>query len=263
MITGAASGIGQSVAELAADSGASLTLIDVDQASLGTVAASVRDRATVVKTVVADLADPRVPETVVATAVTAMGGIDALISNAGMAPRSSLLDLTVGAFDLSVAVNTRATWLLGKAAHPWLSRSEGAVVATASITGHQPTTPIGAYATAKAGLLMLVKQMALEWGPDGIRCCTVSPGPTITGMTAGLFNDDNDPTQRAMRKFRESHLPLRKLGRAEEVARAVLFLASPAASQITGVDLLVDGGLSLALMSAAGGWRPSKEDPTD
>lgn len=249
VITGAASGIGRCVAELAAHAGAALCLVDRDE----TVAESLRGKASTVEVVVADLADPTTPETVIATAGSAMGGLDVLISNAGLPQVAPLNELSVESFDLSMAVNARATWLLGKAAHPWLKESKGTIVATGSITGHQPTPPLGAYVAAKAAMLMLVKQMALEWGPDGIRCNSVSPGPTMTGMTEGIFNDAADGKQRAMREYRESHLPLRKLGRSEEVAQALMFLASPAASQITGIDILVDGGLSLALMPAAGG----------
>ena len=253
VITGAASGIGRAVAELAADSGAALCLVDRDDVALNEVAEAVRARAALVEPLSADLADPAVPEQVIAKAAAAMGGIDVLISNAGAPFVAPLAELSTEAFDLSIAINARAAWLLGKAAHRWLKLSGGAIVVTASITGHEPTPPLGAYAAAKAALLMLVQQMALEWGPDGIRCNSVSPGPTMTGMTAGVFNDPADEKQRAMRAHRESFLPLRKLGRPEEVARTLMFLAGPEASQITGVDILVDGGLSLALMPAAGG----------
>ena len=147
-------------------------------------------------------------------------------------------------FDFSFAVNARATWLLGKAAYPWLKESKGAFVSTNSACGHHPAPPLAAYGAAKAAALMLVKHMALEWGPDGIGVNSVSPGPTMTGMTEGMFNDDSDPKQRAQREYRESKLPLRKLGRPVEVAQALLFLASPEASQITGVDIKVDGGLA-------------------
>jgi len=74
----------------------------------------------------------------------------------------------------------------------------------------------------------------------------------MTGLTEGVFNDVNDPKQRAVRELRESRLPLRKIGTAEEVAQAIMFLASPAASQITGIDILVDGGTSVTVLASAG-----------
>ena len=88
-----------------------------------------------------------------------------MVSNAGVIQRASLLELEVADYDRSFAINTRATWLLARAAHPLLAASKGCIVATASISGHEPTPPLGAYSASKAGLLMLVRHMAVEWGP--------------------------------------------------------------------------------------------------
>jgi NAD(P)-dependent dehydrogenase (short-subunit alcohol dehydrogenase family) len=252
VITGAASGIGRAVAEIAATRGAALSLVDVDDKGLDAVAAGLRSNGTRVSTIHADLTSADEPTRVIDESADFLGGIDVLVSNAGAPYFSGLKELSVESFDRVVALNLRATWLLGKAAHPWLAESRGNLVATGSMCGHHPAPPQGAYSVAKAGLLMLVREMALEWGPDGIRCNSVSPGPTTTGLTADLFNDMSDPRQREIREMRESHLPLRKIGSPEEVAHAILFLASPEASQITGQDLLVDGGMSVVLMTAAG-----------
>jgi NAD(P)-dependent dehydrogenase (short-subunit alcohol dehydrogenase family) len=184
-----------------------------------------------------------------------LGGLDALISNAGYARSAPLLDLEADEFDRSIAVNTRAAWLLGKAAFPILAESQGAIVATESMSARHPTPPLGAYSASKAALVMLVQQMALEWGPSGIRCNVVSPGPTATGMTAGIFADAQDETQRRNRAKREAHIPLRRVGEATDVAAAIMFLAGPSARQITGIDLTVDGGLSIGLMPAVGGGQ--------
>jgi glucose 1-dehydrogenase len=123
-----------------------------------------------------------------------------------------------------------------------LKASRGAIVATASISATQPTPPHGAYSASKAALVMLIKQMAYEFGPDGIRCNCVSPGMIHTGMTNSVYSD---PTLRAERA---SQIPLRRVGDPEDVAAVVAFLAGPAAGYVTGVDLIVDGGVSTALM---------------
>jgi hypothetical protein len=118
IITGAASGIGRAVAELAAEEGASLFLVDLNALGLEEVRDSLAPSASGIHIFAGDLADPAICQRVVDEAAEVMGGIDVLVSNAGVTAPGSLLDLTVERFDLSMGVNARATWLLGKAAHP-------------------------------------------------------------------------------------------------------------------------------------------------
>jgi NAD(P)-dependent dehydrogenase (short-subunit alcohol dehydrogenase family) len=200
----------------------------------------------------ANLAEVDSAQRIVRRAEAEFGGVDVISSNAGIVHVAPLKDLEVEAYDLLFDVNTRPTWLLGKAAHGLLARARGNIVATASISSEYATPPLASYSASKAALVMLVKQMALEWGPDGIRCNCVSPGPTFTGMTRDAFNDDNNPAHLANRARRAAVIPLRKLGQPQEVARMILFLASSQASQITGVNINVDGGLTVAFMPAAG-----------
>ncbi|OUS92112.1 SDR family NAD(P)-dependent oxidoreductase [Rhodococcus sp. NCIMB 12038] len=255
IVTGAAQGIGQAVALLAAESGHDLLLVDRDAAGLDATADRVQEFGKAPGILPVDLSSPDSGERIVQHAVSEFEGIDAVVSNAGIVSGAPLAELDIASFDKTFAVNTRATWLLAKAAHPWLKKNKGVVLATASISAQHPTPPTGAYAASKAALVMLVRQMALEWGRDGIRCNCVSPGPTLSGMTSNVFGDISDAEQAENRKRREEHIPLGRIGESIDVARALLFLASPAASHITGIDLVVDGGLTTALMPAAGGGR--------
>ncbi len=249
IITGAASGIGRACAELLAGGTAILgehqmLLADRDAANLAVVADAIGPSAA---TAVVDLSNLDCGTRIVDAAIAHMGGIDAVISNAGIIMGGALVDLAPEQFDLIYSINTRATWLIGKAAHPYLRESRGALIATASMSATQPTPALGFYSSSKAALLMLMRQLCLEWGPDGIRCNTVSPGPTYTPMTKAGYDDDQ------RRKQRESTIPLGKLGTAEDVANAILFLCSPQAGHINGIDVLVDGGMSNMLMPATGG----------
>lgn len=254
VITGAASGIGRACAELLAGGSAiagghRMLLADRDAANLDLVSGAIGAAAA---SAIVDLADPGCGERVVAAALTHMGGIDAVISNAGIIMGGALVDQSPADFDRIFAINTRASWLVAKAAYPHLKQSRGAFVATASMSATQPTPALGFYSSSKAALLMLVRQLSVEWGKDGIRCNTVSPGPTYTPMTAAGYSDA------ARRDQREANIALRKLGTAEDVANAILFLIGPAASHITGIDVLVDGGMSNMLMPASGGGTGQK-----
>jgi len=251
VITGAASGIGRAVAEMLAaqDERHQMLLTDRHEEGVNAVAAAIGACACAH---VGDLSSVDCGRDIVAAAVDHMGGIDGVVSNAGIISSAPLVEQTVDQFDRVLAINTRATWLLGQAAHPYLARTRGAFVATASMSATQPTPGLGFYSSSKAALLMLMRQCALEWGPDGIRCNTVSPGPTYTPMTQAGYDD---PDRRAQR---ESMIPLGKLGVAEDVANSIIFLLGPQAGHISGVDILVDGGMSSNLMPATGGGTGQK-----
>ncbi|NJO33940.1 MAG: SDR family oxidoreductase [Rhodospirillales bacterium] len=248
VITGAASGIGRACAELLAFRSPlpgehQLLLVDRDAANLEALSTEIGDPAA---TSIIDLAEIECGDRIVAR-IAHMGGIDAVISNAGIITGGALIDQTPADFDRIYAINTRASWALAKAAHPYLKSSKGVFVATASMSATQPTPALGFYSSSKAALLMLVRQLSVEWGPDGIRCNTVSPGPTYTPMTAAGYADP------ARRDQREASIPLRKLGLADDVAQAIVFLIGPGAGHISGIDMLVDGGMSNMLMPASGG----------
>jgi NAD(P)-dependent dehydrogenase (short-subunit alcohol dehydrogenase family) len=254
VITGAASGIGRAVAERLAtgqviEGPHQLLLTDRDADGLKAVADGIGSAAAIC---VADLSAPDCGDSIVEAALTHMGGIDAFVSNAGIIAAGALVDLSVDDFDRIYSINTRATWALAKAAHPHLADSKGAFVATASMSATQPTPGLGFYSSSKAALLMLIRQLALEWGKDGIRCNTVSPGPTYTPMTKAGYDDADRRAQR------ESMIPLGKLGLADDVANAILFLIGPLAGHVTGIDIVVDGGMSNNLMPATGGGTGQK-----
>lgn len=257
ILTGAAQGIGRAMAErLANDSQqrhgapARMVLSDLKSAELEALASTLRAKGAEIITLTADMADPDVPARLV-KAAEPFGGLDAVVSNAGFSIPSPLLTARLEDWDKVFAVHVRAAWLLGQAAHPMLKAARGSIVITTSISGSHATAPLAAYSSSKAAALMLVRQMALEWGPDGIRANALSPGITETPGTARVYAD---PESRAQR---ETRVPLRRVARPEDMANALSFLVGPDAGYVNGTELLVDGGLSNGLMGSLNmsGWQ--------
>lgn len=242
--------MGRAIAHrFAKDEGAQLLLADISSAGLDAVKGELSGTGAHVTTVVGDLSRPETADIVMSEAGARFGGIDALISNAGIvAAAKGLADLSIEAYELDMAVNARATWLLGKAAYPMLCESRGSIIATASLAAEQMAPFLGAYSASKAAVVMLVKQMAFEWGRDGIRCNCVSPGRILTAMNQQVVKEAASTT--------EDKLALRRAGDPSEIAEVVAFLASPAASYISGTNVIVDGGMEVSLMAALRNEKP-------
>ena len=245
VITGAAGGIGAAIARRLAGTRERprLLLIDVAEDGLARTTRETEEAGAMAVAMACDLSSSDAGDTVVAEAERALGGLDALFSNAGIVQPGKLGKHGTDAYDLVFAVNARATWLLARAAFPLLRQAQGCLVATGSLAAEHPTPDIGSYSPSKAALVMIVKQLAYEWGPYGIRCNCVSPGAVNTPMTQTKYGDPASASRRA----REAAIPLRRVADPAEIAAAADFLSSPAASYVTGVNLPVDGGWSTAL----------------
>jgi len=190
-----------------------------------------------------DLCDPAVPPRLVAEALDFCGGLDAVVSNAGVGKPVAMLEAEVSDWDFQMNLHARAAWLLAKAAHPALKASRGAMVATASMAGVVPHANSGVYPIAKAGLIMLCRMLAQEWAKDGIRVNVVSPGPVRSRLTARYFDDP------AVMASRKATIPLGRVGEPEDVAGVIAFLLGPDAAYITGENIVVDGGLISATLN--------------
>ena len=245
VITGASRGIGRATAlKLASDGVNALTLCDVAYLDeLEALASDLRTAGCRVKTLRADMARPREPARVIATAVKAMGGIDAIVGNAGIAAPSKLVDLEVATWDRLFNINLRANWLLARAAHPYLRKSRGSIVMVASMSGVMPQVPTGAYSPSKAALIMLAEMMAMEWAGDGIRANSVCPGFVHTSMTEAIYS------QKKLARGRAKLVPLGRVAKPSDVSDAIAFLLGPHASYITGQALVIDGGLTRSILN--------------
>lgn len=200
---------------------------------------------------VADLTRPEDCHALVAQAQAFCGDLTALVSNAGASGPDKLAEMSVERWDQTFALNTRATFLLAQAARASLARTRGSLVAIASMSGLHPHPGYGAYSPAKAALVMLCRQIAQEWAADGIRANAVCPGMIRTPLTEPVYQDAQTKASR------EALVPAGRIGTAEDVANAVLYLTGPGASYVTGQALVVDGGLSDHMLTMIPG-RPGK-----
>jgi NAD(P)-dependent dehydrogenase (short-subunit alcohol dehydrogenase family) len=242
LVTGAASGIGKAVSEKLAARGYELFLSDVDDEGIHKVAAALREGGCKVGCVADDLTDPAGPGRVVEAAANYLGGIRGVVSNAGFVIPGLLTELSQDQFDAPFHLHVRATWLLGKAAYTYLKEARGSFVATSSVASEHPAPTFGSYAASKAAEVAIVRQMAVEWGADGIRCNCISPSATATPLYLKTVDESE-------LKRRAETLPLGRLGMPEDMANVIAFLLGPESGFITGVNVMVDGGMSANLIN--------------
>ena len=231
IVTGAGNGIGAAIARAATARGYAVGVLDCDAESAARVAETLPGAVPLV----ADVTDPVAVE----AAFDALPGPpDLVVNNAGIVRFGPLVDLTPAEWRDVVDVNLTGTFLVARAAARRMLDTGGCIVNLTSINGVAPGPNAGAYGATKAAVALLTQQMAIEWGPAGIRVNAVAPGLILAGMSEPIYADDD------FRARRESKVPLGRLGTAEEVADVVLFLASPEAAYITGQNIVVDGGVS-------------------
>jgi NAD(P)-dependent dehydrogenase (short-subunit alcohol dehydrogenase family) len=192
---------------------------------------------------IGDLADPAVPARLVAEAEEKLGGLDAVVANAGITSPAPLAELALEEWDRLFAVNVRAAWLLAKAAWPALKRARGAFVAVSSMSGVQPHAGMGAYSPSKAALIMLCEVLAQEWAKDGVRANAVSPGMIRTPLTEATYRDNAVAARRA------ELAPLGRVGQPDDIARVIAFLCGPEAAYVTGQNIVADGGFASSILA--------------
>lgn len=245
LVTGAASGIGRAtclrLARDARDRGGAAKIAAIDlgpSPGLDGVVDDLRKLGAEALPLHADVGSTDAPARVVGETVARFGGLDGLVSNAGINRPGSLVDYSVEDWDRVFAVNTRATWLLARAAHSALKASRGAIVAVGSMSGSHPHANLGAYGPSKAAVIMLVQVLAQEFGRDGIRVNALSPGMVRTGMTAQVYEDERIAAER------DALVPLGRVATPEDMADVIAFLLGPDARYVNGHDLVVDGGVA-------------------
>ena len=241
LVTGASSGIGRATALAFAEIGASLSLVGRDPARLRDTVNACRQRgAPRLTSVSVDLTETEVVSRVVEQSVTSLGRLDVLVNAAGIIASAPAVETSDDDLERMFAINVRALFGLSREAIPHLLKTKGNIVNVSSVAGLRPYAGILTYCASKAAVDQITRCLALELGPAGIRVNAVNPGVVVTNLhLAGGMDDESYAAFLARGK--ESH-PLGRVGRPEEVAEAILFLASERATWITGATLSVDGG---------------------
>lgn len=239
LVTGATKGIGLETAKVLADAGADIAAVGRDAAGLAEVKAAVEAKGRRCVAISADMGTADGPVKAAKEALAAFGTIDILVNNAGVALIDPLLLATVADWDMTMAVNLRAPFLISRELVPgMIAQRQGKIINISSQAGVVGLDAHGAYCASKGGLNMLTKVMTVEWAKHNIQINTVCPTVILTPMGEQVWGqpEKGDPMK--------AKIPGGRFGRPMEVADAVLFLASSASDMICGHDLLVDGGFT-------------------
>jgi len=245
VVTGAGGAMGRAIAVALASSGATVVLLDLDDEAMQPVERQLREDGHAVVAMQCDVADEACVQRAAQRVGDEFGGCDVLVNNAGILPPPAGLEhapqvQVQRVLSINLVSMFLCTRLFGS---HMLCKGRGAIVNVGSTAAHSPNTS-GAYAASKAGALALMRQTAVEWGPRGVRANAVSPGFIRTPLSEAQYTPE-------LLTQRIGMIPARRLGTSEDVANAVVFLASEAASYVNGQEIVVDGGfLQTTLMHA-------------
>jgi NAD(P)-dependent dehydrogenase (short-subunit alcohol dehydrogenase family) len=242
VVTGGAKGIGAATVRLLAAEGAAVVIGDVDAGAGAALAAQLAAEAHRARFTRCDVARAADAESLVRAAVEAFGGLDLLVNNAGVALARSAAETSEDEWDRVIDINLKGAWLCARHAIPEIARrGGGAIVNVASNAGLVGFPNLAAYCASKGGLVLLTKAMALDCAAQRIRVNAVCPGHTRTPMGDGFVAAQADP-EAFVAEFVNRQHPIGRMAEADEIARAILFLASDEASFVTGAVLAADGG---------------------
>jgi NAD(P)-dependent dehydrogenase (short-subunit alcohol dehydrogenase family) len=241
LVTGAGSGIGRATATSFAASGDRVVVADYDRAAAEAVVAELRDAGSEAIAVTVDVSDRAQVDAMVATAVAHFGTLDVLVNNAGIGVAGDILETTAEDLGRTLAVNVVGTFQCCQAAIPvMLEKGGGIIVNVASVVALAAVTRRAAYTASKGAIVALTRSIAVDFMDRGIRCNAVAPGTVDSPWIGRILADQPDPV--TARQAMVDRQPLGRLGRPEEIAAAIRYLASPEAGFVHGSCLVIDGG---------------------
>jgi NAD(P)-dependent dehydrogenase (short-subunit alcohol dehydrogenase family) len=243
VVTGAASGIGGSVAERLTQVGARVVLLDRDAQGLRRMQDQLQAKGAKTLAVTCDISDAASVQAAAEKVLSTWGTAYALINNAGLLRSGGLADVSLDEWNEVLAVNLTGYLLCARAfGEAMRAAGEGCIVNVASISGLFPQSHSGAYSASKAGVLQMSRQLAVEWGPQGVRSNAICPGMIRTALSAKFYEEPGFEAKRS------AVTASRRIGEPQDIADVAMFLASPRSGYVNGAELLVDGGMSCMLM---------------
>jgi NAD(P)-dependent dehydrogenase (short-subunit alcohol dehydrogenase family) len=244
VVTGAGGGIGRTIAQSIADAGGKVCVVDRDIPAAKETVAQIASSGGTAVAIECDITDASSVERANNEAEKAFGQCTVLVNNAALVRNGPLAELSLADWNALLNVNLTGFFICSQIFGRGMRQNGGgSIVHVSSLAGSFPQPTSGAYSVSKAGVLMLSRHIALEWGEMGIRSNVVSPAMVITPMSEVIYRDP------AVKAMREKAVPVRRIGQPQDIADAICFLASDRASYVSGQEILVDGGWSAALLT--------------
>lgn len=242
LVSGGSRGIGKALARGFAERGARVVITGRDEATLSAAAAEISTPDCRVQTLVCDVADVPAVRQAVESIHAEHGRIDVLLNVAGVNIRQPSLNFSEDEYDFVLDINLKgAFFIVQEVGRRMTGQGSGSIINVDSLNTYAPVKNVTPYAMSKAGVVMLTRSLALEWGPKGVRVNTIAPGFILTDLTQKLWSD---PT---MREWGETNTPLGRMGEVDDLVGAAVFLASEASAFMSGQVVRVDGGFTAGL----------------
>ncbi len=240
IVTGGGTGIGRAIAIKFADEGAHVVVSGRRIERLQETVSTIGNQSVAVQ---ADVTDETSIQQLIQAAIDHWGSVDILVNNAAViTSRTPLLDTPTEDWDVMMDINVRGIFLCCKAVLPQMIEQEtGSIINIASVAGQRGQPGNSPYSTTKGAVMNLTRSIAVDYGPHGIRCNSISPALVRTEMAETRLKPGDDWDERAAREWIPNY-PLGRIGKPEDIAHGALFLASDEASWISGIDLTMDGG---------------------
>jgi NAD(P)-dependent dehydrogenase (short-subunit alcohol dehydrogenase family) len=244
VITGAGSGIGRGIAMAFVRAGARVAVLDLNAEGAEGTRKQIQDAGGEACAIACDVSDWKNVEAAAEKTAATLGPSDVLVNNAGIVRSGGLDTITLDDWNRMLSINLSSCFICSQIfARQMRPKKKGALVHIASVAASHATPMSSAYSVSKAGVAMLSKVLAVEWGPQGIRSNTVNPGMIVTPMVEKVYE------QPGMTEKRSGAVPLRRLGQPQDIADAVVFLASDSASYVNGAEITVDGAFTQTVMA--------------